>query len=153
MKDISSFVIKALFLISIILVNSCCGSRKSPASYYEKDGMQFVEIVDTIYTKEVISDTIWKIQEGNTKVDTFVMMKEKLKVKLITFHDTITNDRIINVEGKCDPDTVVKTINVPLPPSKRILGLPEESFYTMCILFGIMLVPITILIILLKKVN
>ena len=98
---------RILILLFLLLLPSCSAQwhlkraiKKSP----EIIKTEYITITDTLITKGVeYYDTI-----VTRSVDTIEVAKEKLQLKIIRTHDTIS------IQAKCLPDTIIRTIETPI---------------------------------------
>ena len=95
-------------------------------------------MLDTIVTEPIaVRDTVTLSQ-----TDTIEIVKDRFRVKIMRSYDTLI------IDGGCDADTIVRTINVPVP--QLVLG--ETKFqrvqrYTFWGLVSLLLIAIALIII------
>jgi hypothetical protein len=120
-----------LLVLTAFIVTSCNCSyhiKKVKAKCgYSSDT---VYRVDTMFTKEVSTDTIFKYY---TK-DTVVIKEGKLKVKY--FYNT--HDSTVFLQGKCDADTVYKKVPF-IVNNYKANWFEENSWLVKLILFAIVI--------------
>ncbi len=63
-----------------------------------------VTVRDTVFIAEIRHDTAFLMRDS---IDTFIVEKERLHVKILRFRDTL------KVAAKCEADTVVRVVKVP----------------------------------------
>jgi len=101
------FLLVCLILSLIWLVTSCSCTYHAK-QIKKKCGVvtDTLRITDTVITKEVSVDTVFKL---NQIKDTLIIFKDKVKMKF--YYNT--KDSTIYVQSKCLSDTIIKTISVP----------------------------------------
>lgn len=95
-------------LIVLMFLLSSCSSQWHLKRAIKKSPdiikTEYITITDTVVTKGVEHhDTI-----VTRSVDTIEVVKEKLQLKIIRTHDTIS------IQAKCLPDTIIRTIETPI---------------------------------------
>ena len=122
-------------LITISLLSSCSATwhlnqavKKDP-TILEKDTLV---VTDTVVLPLVaITDTAITKQQ-----DTIVVVKDRLNVKVIRKLDTLI------IDGKCDSDTIVRTIEVPyekviyVEKEKLLHTLQRWTLYALLLVIG-----------------
>lgn len=96
------------WLLILLMILPSCSARWHLKRAIKKSPdivkTEYITITDTIVTKGVeYHDTI-----VTRSVDTIEVVKEKLQLKIIRTHDTIS------IQAKCLPDTIVRTIKTPV---------------------------------------
>jgi hypothetical protein len=98
-------------LILIVVMASC-----SPIKRFNRlvDKHPYLLTIDTVYVHDTVSVIVPEVKHDTAFIetelhDTVFIEKERLKIKLWEKHDTIY------VEGECEGDTIVKTIEIPVP--------------------------------------
>ena len=97
-----------------------------------------ITVLDTIVTEPIaVRDTV-----ALSQTDTIEIVKDRFRVKIMRSYDTLI------IDGGCDADTIVRTINVPVP--QLVLG--ESKFqrvqrYTFWGLVSLLLIAIALIII------
>ena len=75
-----------------------------------------ITVTDTVVTDPiVVRDTVITSQ-----VDTIEIVKDKFRVKIMRSYDTLT------IDGGCDSDTIVRTIQVPI---ERVVYKEEHKIF------------------------
>jgi hypothetical protein len=97
-----------MLLSMIVLLNSCSAQWHLKRAV-KKDPTILVEgtlvVKDTVVVPPVvITDTVTTKQH-----DTIIVEKDRLKVRIVKRLDTLI------IEGKCASDTIIQTIEVPVP--------------------------------------
>lgn len=109
---------KALFLATLLLIGC------SPEWHIQKAIRKNPELLkqatmivtDTVVTDPiVVRDTVITSQ-----VDTIEIVKDKFRVKIMRSYDTLT------IDGGCDSDTIVRTIQVPI---ERVVYKEEHKIF------------------------
>lgn len=100
MEDLDQIVKMKQIAFALLLFFAGCKTHR-----------EFVQIRDTIITKESKLDTLWR--PGT--IDTLYLNKDKLHVRVETRVDTVTKKQVVRVSGKCEPDTIVRNIYVEAP--------------------------------------
>ena len=100
--------VRIMLLSMIVLLNSCSAQWHLKRAV-KKDPTILVEgtlvVKDTVVVPPVvITDTVTTKQH-----DTIIVEKDRLKVRIVKRLDTLI------IEGKCDSDTIIQTIEVPVP--------------------------------------
>lgn len=95
-------------LITISLLSSCS------ATWHLKQAVKkdpTILVKDTLVVKDtVVLPPVATTDTVTTKLhDTIVVEKDRLKVRIVKRQDTLI------IEGKCDSDTIIQTIEVPVP--------------------------------------
>ena len=125
-------------LITISLLSSCSATwhlnqavKKDP-TIMERDTLV---VKDTVVVPAVaITDTVTLKQH-----DTIILQKDKLSVRIVKRLDTLI------IEGKCDSDTIVKTIEVPyekivyVEKEKPMQMLQRWLLYLLALIVGVKL--------------
>lgn len=125
-------------LITISLLSSCSATwhlnqavKKDP-TIMERDTLV---VKDTVVVPAVaITDTVTLKQH-----DTIILQKDKLSVRIVKRLDTLI------IEGKCDSDTIVKTIEVPyekivyVEKEKPMQMLQRWLLYLLALIIGVKL--------------
>jgi hypothetical protein len=125
-------------LITISLLSSCSATwhlnqavKKDP-TIMERDTLV---VKDTVVVPAVaITDTVTLKQH-----DTIILQKDKLSVRIVKSLDTLI------IEGKCDSDTIVKTIEVPyekivyVEKEKPMQMLQRWLLYLLALIIGVKL--------------
>ena len=125
-------------LITISLLSSCSATwhlnqavKKDP-TIMERDTLV---VKDTVVVPPVaITDTVTLKQH-----DTIILQKDKLSVRIVKRLDTLI------IEGKCDSDTIVKTIEVPyekivyVEKEKPMQMLQRWLLYLLALIVGVKL--------------
>lgn len=128
----------AVKLITIGLLSSCSATwhlnqavKKDP-TIMERDTLV---VKDTVVVPAVaITDTVTLKQH-----DTIILQKDKLSVRIVKRLDTLI------IEGKCDSDTIVKTIEVPyekivyVEKEKPMQMLQRWLLYLLALIVGVKL--------------
>lgn len=131
---------KWLAKLTLILLLSSCSAQwhltkaiKKDPTILEKDTLV---VTDTVVSPPVvITDTAITKQH-----DTIVVQKEKLKIRIVKRADTLI------IEGKCDSDTIVRTIEVPyetikyVEKEKPLRTIQLWAFYLLLLALGVRLV-------------
>lgn len=124
-----------ILLISLLL---SCSAEKKLAKLVQKHpelvSNDTITITDTIVTSSVKSDTILYNQPTT---DTVIIKKEKLTIKYFNTRDSIF------IEGKCDPDTIIKEIPVKvntINPVKYETKTPTWAYMLLGILLFIIII-------------
>ena len=99
---------KRIWLVPLILLMSSCSAQWHLQRAVKKDptvlDKKIVYVTDTVITKPVVvRDTVTL-----SEVDTLEIVKEKFRVKIMRSYDTLV------IDGGCESDTIVKTIEVPI---------------------------------------
>ncbi len=126
-------------LIVLSLLTSCSATwhlnqavKKDPR-ILERDTLVVKDTV--VVPPVVITDTVTTRQH-----DTIVVEKDRLKVRIVKRLDTLI------IEGQCDSDTIVRTIEVPY---EKVVYVEKENLfeklqrwalYILCVLIGYKLV-------------
>jgi hypothetical protein len=100
--------VRIMLLSMIVLLNSC-STQWHLKRAVKKDPTILVEgtlvVKDTVVVPPVvITDTVTTKQH-----DTIIVEKDRLKVRIVKRLDTLI------IEGKCASDTIIQTIEVPVP--------------------------------------
>jgi hypothetical protein len=100
--------VRIMLLSMIVLLNSCSAQWHLKRAV-KKDPTILVEgtlvVKDTVVVPPVvITDTVTTKQH-----DTIIVEKDRLKVRIVKRLDTLI------IEGKCASDTIIQTIEVPVP--------------------------------------
>ncbi len=126
-------------LIVLSLLTSCSATwhlnqavKKDPR-ILERDTLVVQDTV--VVPPVVITDTVTTRQH-----DTIIVKKDKLRVRIVKRLDTLI------IEGQCDSDTIVRTIEVPY---EKVVYVEKENLfeklqrwalYILCVLIGYKLV-------------
>ncbi len=126
-------------LIVLSLLTSCSATwhlnqavKKDPR-ILERDTLVVKDTV--VVPPVVITDTVTTRQH-----DTIIVKKDKLRVRIVKRLDTLI------IEGQCDSDTIVRTIEVPY---EKVVYVEKENLfeklqrwalYILCVLIGYKLV-------------
>jgi len=109
---------KWLVKLTLILLLSSCSAQwhltkaiKKDPTILEKDTLVVQDTV--VVPPVVITDTVTTKQH-----DTIIVEKDRLKVRIVKRQDTLI------IEGKCDSDTIVRTIEVPY---EKIIYVPKKT--------------------------
>lgn len=108
-----------IVLASILLMSGCSAQwhlniaiKKNPTILKEK----IVSVTDTVVTNPiVVKDTVTL-----SKIDTVEIIKDKFRVKIMRSYDTLI------IDGGCDADTIIRTIQVPI---KQVTYIERNRWY------------------------
>lgn len=97
-----------MWLLLLIPLMSSCSAQWHLQKAVKKDPTvlekKIVYVTDTVITKPVVvRDTVTL-----SHVDTLEIVKEKFRLKIVRSYDTLV------IDGGCESDTIVKTIEVPV---------------------------------------
>lgn len=111
---------KRIWLVPLILLMSSCSAQWHLQRAVKKDptvlDKKIVYVTDTVITKPVIvRDTVTL-----SEVDTLEIVKEKFRVKIMRSYDTLV------IDGGCESDTIVKTIEVPV---ETLVYVEKDKWY------------------------
>ena len=126
-------------LFAILILSGCSAEwhlsravKKTPELLKQRTTI----VTDTVVTKPiVVRDTV-----VTSKVDTIEIIKDKFRLKIMRSYDTLT------IDGGCDSDTIVRTIEVKVP--QLVVGetrLQRIQRYTFWGLIALLLIAIAIL--------
>ena len=104
----------------VILILSGCSAEWHLSTAVKKNPellkQTTVIVADTVVTEPiVVRDTVITSQ-----VDTIEIVKDKFRVKIMRSYDTLT------IDGGCDSDTIVRTIQVPI---ERVVYKEEHKIF------------------------
>ena len=95
-------------LFAILILSGCSAEwhlRKAVSKNPDLIRGQVITVMDTVVTEPiVVRDTVITSQR-----DTVELIKDKFRVRVIRSFDTLL------IDGGCDADTIVRTINVSVP--------------------------------------
>lgn len=111
---------RRIWLVPLILLMSSCSAQWHLQRAVKKDptvlDKKIVYVTDTVITKPVIvRDTVTL-----SEVDTLEIVKEKFRVKIMRSYDTLV------IDGGCESDTIVKTIEVPV---ETLVYVEKDKWY------------------------
>lgn len=100
--------LRCLTLLFVTLILSGCSPEWLLTQAIKKDPTllktKTITVTDTVVTEPiVVRDTVTMSQ-----VDTVEIVKDKFRVKIVRSYDTLI------IDGGCDGDTIVRTIEVPV---------------------------------------
>lgn len=111
---------KKLLALLLIVSLSACSAQWHLQKAIKKDPSILQKtteiVVDTVVTDPiVVRDTVITSQ-----IDTVEVVKDKFRVRIIRSYDTLT------IDGGCDTDTIVRTIEVPV---EKVVYQEESKVY------------------------
>jgi hypothetical protein len=102
-------------LLFVTLILSGCSPEWLLKQAIKKDPTLLTTTTITVTDTVVIRDTVITSQ-----VDTIEIVKDKFRVKIMRSYDTLT------IDGGCDSDTIVRTIQVPI---ERVVYKEEHKIF------------------------
>ena len=133
-----------LYLLTISVLLSSCSAKWHLKKAVQKDPSLLksdtLVVQDTVVVPPVvITDTVTTKQH-----DTIVVQKDRLKVRIVKKLDTLI------IEGQCASDTIVRTIEVPVP---SIVMKDSDRWYNKVYKFSFYVLLILLLLLWYLRVN